>query len=60
MPFHVQLPKDSLPVPGAQMIVADLTESANRANALAKIGLCFGIGMITGSTLGGTLTTRYG
>lgn len=47
-------------MPGAQMVVADLTEPENRAGALAKLGLCFGIGMITGSTLGGTLSTRYG
>ncbi|KAM6980502.1 solute carrier family 22 member 18 [Aplochiton taeniatus] len=47
-------------LPGAQMVVADLTEPGNRADALAKLGLCFGIGMIAGSTLGGTLSTRYG
>ncbi|KAI1889864.1 hypothetical protein AGOR_G00167310 [Albula goreensis] len=45
---------------GAQMVVADLTESDRRADALAKLGLCFGIGMIVGSSLGGTLSTRYG
>ncbi|KAG5270147.1 hypothetical protein AALO_G00189270 [Alosa alosa] len=47
-------------LPGTQMVVADLTEPEKRADALAKLGLCFGIGMITGSTLGGTLSTRYG
>lgn len=47
-------------VTGTQMVVADLTEPSKRADALAKLGLCFGIGMITGSTLGGTLSTRYG
>lgn len=47
-------------LPGTQMVVADLTEPNKRADALAKLGLCFGIGMITGSTLGGTLSTRYG
>ncbi|XP_072527382.1 solute carrier family 22 member 18 [Salminus brasiliensis] len=47
-------------LPGAQMIVADLSPSEKRADALAKLGLCFGIGMIAGSTLGGTLSTRYG
>lgn len=45
---------------GTQMIVADLSPSEKRADALAKLGLCFGIGMITGSSLGGTLSTRYG
>ncbi|XP_063045360.1 solute carrier family 22 member 18 [Engraulis encrasicolus] len=47
-------------IPGAQMVVADLTEPDRRADALAKLGLCFGIGMISGSTLGGILSTRYG
>ncbi|KAI4892620.1 hypothetical protein NFI96_025057 [Prochilodus magdalenae] len=44
----------------AQMVVADLSPSEKRADALAKLGLCFGIGMITGSSLGGTISTRYG
>ncbi|KAM4602366.1 solute carrier family 22 member 18 [Polymixia lowei] len=47
-------------LPGTQMVVADLTEPEHRADALAKLGLCFGVGMIAGSTLGGTLSTRYG
>ncbi|KAL1007637.1 hypothetical protein UPYG_G00089350 [Umbra pygmaea] len=47
-------------LPGAQMVVTDLTEPKKRAEALGKLGLCFGIGMVAGSTLGGTLSTRYG
>uniref|UniRef100_A0AAY5F0L4 Organic cation transporter-like protein 2 n=1 Tax=Electrophorus electricus TaxID=8005 RepID=A0AAY5F0L4_ELEEL len=47
-------------LPGSQMVVADLSESGKRAEALAKLGLCFGIGMIAGSSLGGTLSTHYG
>ncbi|XP_039544406.1 solute carrier family 22 member 18 [Pimephales promelas] len=47
-------------LPGAQMVVADLSENEKRAEALGKLGLCFGIGMIAGSTLGGTLSTRFG
>lgn len=43
-----------------QMVVADLSEPEKRADALSKLGLCFGIGMIAGSTLGGHLNTRYG
>ncbi|XP_064193117.1 solute carrier family 22 member 18 isoform X2 [Anguilla rostrata] len=45
---------------GAQMVVADLTEPDQRADSLAKLGLCFAIGMIAGSSLGGMLSTRYG
>lgn len=44
----------------SQMVVADLSEPEKRADALSKLGLCFGIGMIAGSTLGGHLNTRYG
>ncbi|KAL2088530.1 hypothetical protein ACEWY4_015429 [Coilia grayii] len=47
-------------LPGSQMIVADLTEPDKRADALAKLGLCFGVGMIAGSSLGGILSMRYG
>ncbi|XP_041647783.1 solute carrier family 22 member 18 [Cheilinus undulatus] len=47
-------------LPSTQMVVADLSEPEKRADALAKLGLCFGIGMIAGSTLGGHLNTRYG
>ncbi|XP_060767716.1 solute carrier family 22 member 18 isoform X1 [Neoarius graeffei] len=46
--------------PGLQMVVTDLSENNKRADALAKLGLYFGIGMITGSLLGGTLSTRFG
>lgn len=46
--------------PGSQMVVTDLSENNKRADALSKLGLCFGIGMITGSSLGGTLSTRFG
>lgn len=47
-------------LPACQMVVADLTEPEKRAESLSKIGLCFGIGMIAGSTLGGHLVTLYG
>ncbi|XP_056134722.1 solute carrier family 22 member 18 [Lampris incognitus] len=47
-------------LPGSRMVVSDLTEPQHRADALAKLGLCFAVGMITGSTLGGTLSTHYG
>ncbi|XP_070757925.1 solute carrier family 22 member 18 isoform X1 [Enoplosus armatus] len=47
-------------LPASQMVVADLSEPEKRADALSKLGLCFGIGMIAGSTLGGHLNTRYG
>lgn len=47
-------------LPGAQMVIADLSENEKRADALGKLGLCFGIGMIAGSSLGGTLSTHFG
>lgn len=47
-------------LPASQMVVTDLSEPDKRAESLSKIGLCFGIGMIAGSTLGGHLNTLYG
>ncbi|KAK2853672.1 hypothetical protein Q5P01_006333 [Channa striata] len=47
-------------LPASQMVVADLSAPEKRADALSKLGLCFGIGMIAGSTLGGHLSTHYG
>lgn len=44
----------------SQMVVTDLSEPETRADALSKMGLCFGVGMIAGSTLGGHLNTHYG
>ncbi|XP_033473334.1 solute carrier family 22 member 18 [Epinephelus lanceolatus] len=47
-------------LPASQMVVTDLSEPEKRADALSKIGLCFAVGMIIGSTLGGHLNRRYG
>ncbi|XP_041445554.1 solute carrier family 22 member 18 isoform X3 [Xenopus laevis] len=47
-------------LPGAQMVVTDLTPVEERASALGKLGLCFGLGIITGSSLGGFLASRFG
>ncbi|XP_003508130.3 solute carrier family 22 member 18 isoform X2 [Cricetulus griseus] len=47
-------------LPAAQMVITDLTAPAERPAALGRLGLCFGIGVIFGSLLGGTLNTTYG
>ncbi|XP_053722499.1 solute carrier family 22 member 18 isoform X1 [Synchiropus splendidus] len=47
-------------MPTCQMVLAHLTEPSQRADKLAKMGLCFGIGMIGGSTLGGHIIAHYG
>ncbi|XP_076411830.1 solute carrier family 67 member A1 isoform X2 [Peromyscus maniculatus bairdii] len=47
-------------LPAAQMVITDLTAPAERPAALGRLGLCFGVGMIFGSLLGGTLSTKYG
>ncbi|XP_060118149.1 solute carrier family 22 member 18 isoform X1 [Heteronotia binoei] len=47
-------------LPGAQMAITDLTTPDEHADALGKLGLCFGIGMILGSSLGGSLATHFG
>lgn len=47
-------------LPGAQIVITDLTAPDKRADALGKLGLCFGIGIIIGSSLGGALATKFG
>lgn len=47
-------------LPAAQMVITDLTAPTKRPTALSRLGLCFGIGVIFGSLLGGTLSTAYG
>ncbi|XP_039091403.1 solute carrier family 22 member 18 [Hyaena hyaena] len=47
-------------MPVAQMIVADLSAPKALPAALGRLGLCFGVGMIFGSLLGGTLSTTCG
>ncbi|XP_054827575.1 solute carrier family 22 member 18 isoform X2 [Eublepharis macularius] len=47
-------------LPGAQIVITDLTTPAEHADALGKLGLCFGIGIIIGSSLGGSLATKFG
>uniref|UniRef100_A0A8B9QXD6 Solute carrier family 22 member 18 n=1 Tax=Anas platyrhynchos TaxID=8839 RepID=A0A8B9QXD6_ANAPL len=44
----------------AQKVITDLTAPSQRADALGKLGLCFGIGIIIGSALGGILSTKFG
>ncbi|XP_009076238.1 PREDICTED: solute carrier family 22 member 18-like, partial [Acanthisitta chloris] len=43
-------------IPGAQKVITDMTTPSQRAGALGKLGLCFGIAMIAGSALGGVLS----
>ncbi|XP_048401087.1 solute carrier family 22 member 18 isoform X2 [Stegostoma tigrinum] len=44
----------------AQMIATDLSSESERAGALGKLGLSYGVGMIIGSTAGGLLISNYG
>ncbi|NXL92856.1 S22AI protein, partial [Alectura lathami] len=47
-------------LPGAQKVITDLTAPSERAAALGRLGLCFGVGIIFGSVLGGVLSTKFG
>ncbi|KFO85831.1 Solute carrier family 22 member 18, partial [Buceros rhinoceros silvestris] len=47
-------------LPGAQKVITDMTTPSQRADALGKLGVCFGIGIIIGSALGGVLSTKFG
>lgn len=42
------------------MTIADLSEPQELPAALGRLGLCFGVGMIFGSLLGGTLSATCG
>ncbi|CAD7669923.1 unnamed protein product [Nyctereutes procyonoides] len=48
------------PPAAAQMVIADLSAPEERPAALGRLGLCFGVGMILGSLLGGTLSAASG
>lgn len=45
---------------GGQMIVTDLGDSAKRADALGKLGLSYGVGMVIGPMVGGIITKHLG
>ncbi|KAF6334285.1 solute carrier family 22 member 18 [Rhinolophus ferrumequinum] len=47
-------------MPTAQMVITDLSTPEERPTALSRLGLCYGVGTILGSLLGGTLSTAYG
>ncbi|XP_052550534.1 solute carrier family 22 member 18 [Tympanuchus pallidicinctus] len=47
-------------LPGAQKVITDLTAPSERAAALGRLGLCFGVGIIIGSALGGVISTKFG
>ncbi|NXC44546.1 S22AI protein, partial [Penelope pileata] len=47
-------------LPGAQKVITDLTAPSQRAAALGRLGLCFGVGIIIGSAVGGILSTKFG
>ncbi|XP_078664646.1 solute carrier family 22 member 18-like [Branchiostoma floridae x Branchiostoma belcheri] len=44
---------------GAQMVVTDISDESSRADALGKLGLSYGIGMIVGPFLGGQVTKYF-
>lgn len=44
---------------GGQMIVTDLGEEGQRADALGKLGLSYGVGMVIGPFLGGLVTKFF-
>ncbi|XP_014742806.1 PREDICTED: solute carrier family 22 member 18 isoform X2 [Sturnus vulgaris] len=47
-------------MPGAQKVITDMTAPSQRAGALGRLGLCFGVGIIAGSAMGGVLSTKFG
>lgn len=39
------------------MVMTDVSNSKDRANALGKLGVSYGVGMVVGPTVGGYVTT---
>ena len=39
--------------PGAQMVMTDVSGSKDRADALGKLGVAYGVGMVVGPPIGG-------
>ena len=42
------------------MVVTDMTDSTQRADALGKLGVSYGIGMVVGPIVGGIVNTKFG
>ena len=38
------------------MVIADVSGSAERADVMGKLGVAYGVGMVTGPTVGGLIT----
>ncbi|EDV23505.1 uncharacterized protein TRIADDRAFT_27771, partial [Trichoplax adhaerens] len=47
-------------LPAHQMIASDVSDPKERPDALGKVGMCFGFGMLVGSVLGGWIQASYG
>lgn len=41
---------------GAQMVITDVSGSTERADVMGKLGVAYGVGMVTGPTVGGLIT----
>ena len=42
------------------MIVTDICDSSKRADALGKLGMSYGVGMVIGPFVGGIITNIFG
>lgn len=45
---------------GSQMLVTDISDKGDRADALGKLGVFYAIGMVIGPFIGGLITHNYG
>ena len=45
---------------GSQMVITDIMPYEKRADALGKLGLFYGIGMVVGPFVGGQITKNIG
>ncbi len=47
-------------VTAGSMVITDISSPAERSNALGKLGVMFGIGMVGGPLLSGAFSSVYG
>jgi len=45
---------------GAQMVVTDVSKGKDRASSIGRLGIAYGIGMVTGPFFGGLITEKFG
>ena len=60
MIYNMILYNHDVMIAAGQMVMTDISESSGRADALGKLSLSYGVGMVFGPFLGGLITNYAG